>query len=70
MGVCMARSEESKQQMKQYNLKYVKENVRQYMFKLNKKLDAELVTYLDGMENRNQYIKDLILKDMENKRVG
>ena len=50
---------------KAYNAKYIKENQRQFMLKVNKLLDPEMVTWLESKENMQQYLKQLIRDDME-----
>ena len=57
----------SKTQAK-YNAGYVKENIRQFMLKVNKKLDPEMVEWLESKENVQSYLKDLIRKDMESNK--
>ena len=44
--------------------KYRKANVKSFNVKFFP-ADAEILEYFQGKENRNQYIKDLIRKDME-----
>ena len=46
------------------NAKYRKANVKSFNVKFFP-ADAEVLGYFQGKENRNQYIKDLIRKDME-----
>ena len=49
----------------QYEIKYIRENQRQFMLKVNKKLDPDMVAWLESKENVQAYLKDLIRKDME-----
>lgn len=46
------------------NEKYRKANVKSFNVKFFP-ADADVLTYFQAKENRNQYIKDLIRKDME-----
>ena len=46
------------------NAKYRKANVKSFNVKFFP-ADAEILGFFQGKENRNQYIKDLIRKDME-----
>lgn len=48
-----------------YNLKYIKENQRQFMIKVNRIHEPEMVTWLESKENISQYVKQLIREDME-----
>ena len=50
---------------KAYNAKYIKENQRQFMLKVNKLLDPEMVAWLESKDNIQQYLKQLIREDME-----
>lgn len=47
------------------NKKYDAENTRQINLKLNLKTDAEILARLDQVENKQGYIKELILKDLK-----
>lgn len=49
--------------------KYVKENQRQIMLKVNKKTEPELYEWMEPIENKQGYIKSLILADMEKHRT-
>ena len=53
---------------KQYNSGYVKENLRQFMLKVNRKLDPDMVEWLESKDNVQAYLKELIRKDMESNR--
>ena len=55
---------------KQYDEQYQKENVKRKFIAFNLKdpEDQELLSYLQGIENINRYVKGLIRKDMEDKR--
>lgn len=44
--------------------KYDRTNTKQYVLKLNKKHDADIIEKLDLVENRQGYIKALIRKDL------
>jgi hypothetical protein len=48
-----------------YNAEYVKNNVIQIMVKVNRNTEADLVEFLDTIENKQGYIKSLIRADME-----
>ena len=45
--------------------KYEKENTKRFSLKLNKKTDRDILERLDEVENKTQYIKMLIRKDIE-----
>lgn len=49
---------------KAYNGEYLKQNLRQFMLKVNKKTDPEMVAWLEGQESVQTYLKDLIRADM------
>lgn len=44
--------------------KYDKDNTIQVKLKLNKKTDADLISWLDDISNKQGYIKDLIRSDI------
>lgn len=48
--------------------KYDAANTVQFKIKLNKNNDAEMIKFLQGLDNRQGYLKDLIKKDMEKKK--
>lgn len=45
--------------------KYNKSKTKSFTFKFNKRTDADIITHLEGMENKQGYIKELIRKDLE-----
>ena len=45
--------------------KYIKANYRSYGFKLHKTYEPEMIDFLEKKENLQQYIKELIKRDME-----
>lgn len=52
-----------------YKTAWDRENTKQYKLKLNKNTDADLIAWLDSIENRQSYLKELIRANMgkENK---
>lgn len=50
---------------KQYEIDYIKQNQRQFMLKVNRKTDPDMVAWLESKENVQAYLKDLIRADME-----
>lgn len=47
------------------SLKYKAEKCRQIKFELNKRLDEDILVWLDSQENKQGYLKELIRADME-----
>ena len=45
--------------------KYDAANTVQFKLKLNKATDAAMIDYLKGLDNRQGYLKELILQDMK-----
>lgn len=41
-----------------------KENTKGYYFKLNKETDADIISWLSGISNKQGYIKELIRADI------
>lgn len=54
-------SEAQKKAVAKYKQKYI----RQIILKLNKKTDADILTKLDEVDNRQGYIKKLIREDID-----
>lgn len=46
-------------------IKYTKEHLRQVMVKFNKDLEPGLTDWIEQQENKQGYIKSLILADMQ-----
>lgn len=44
--------------------KYNKENTKTYLIRFNRFSDADLIRWLDKQQNKNGYIRNLILKDI------
>lgn len=53
-----------------YNINYVKANIRQFMLKVNRKLDPEMVDFLESKDNVQAYLKELIKADMEKQKAS
>ena len=53
-----------------YNTSYVKANIRQFMLKVNRKLDPEMVDFLESKDNVQAYLKELIKADMEKQKAS
>ena len=49
------------------SIKYNKENTVQISLKLNRTTDADLIDSMNGIENKQGYIKELIRRDIANK---
>ena len=47
-------------------VKYQKANVKMINLHLNVKTDADILAYLETLDNKTGYIKELIRKDMKN----
>lgn len=50
-------------------LKYDKNNTKLIQMKLNKKTDADILEFLDTLDNKQGFIKDLIRKHMNGTEV-
>ena len=48
-----------------YDKGYIKENQRQFMLKVNRIHDADMVTWLESQSSIQTYLKNLIRTDME-----
>lgn len=52
------------------NKRSQKKNLKMYSLGLSYSTDGDLITYLDSLENRNGYLRELIRSDMEGTRVS
>lgn len=57
--------EEHKENKKNYDVKYAKENLQQVRLSLNKETDADLIEWINQQPNKQGYLKRLIREDME-----
>ena len=61
-------AEEKKPQWYQNKVKYIneynKQNIKRYELKVNKKLEADLFEYMEKIPNKSEYLKTLVLNDM------
>lgn len=48
--------------------RYVAKTYKRVTIKLRKDRDIDIINHLETIENINQYIKDLITKDIENNK--
>ena len=48
--------------------RYVAKTYKRVTIKLRKDRDMDIINHLESVKNINQYIKDLILKDIENNK--
>lgn len=48
-------------------LKYNKAHTKQVTLRLNKRTEADIIEWLDGLDNKQGYIKALIRADVEKK---
>lgn len=53
---------------KAYNIEYIKNYQRQFMLKVNRKTEPEMVEWLESQESVQTYLKQLILEDMNRKK--
>lgn len=50
--------------------KYNKENTTTFLLRCNNKTDSEIINHLNQQENKNGYIKGLILKDYHCQKIS
>lgn len=53
---------------KRANMKSDKKNAKYITLKLNKNTDKDILEYLDTLDNKNGYLKNLIRQDIKNKK--
>ena len=61
------RTPEGFKKKAEYNRKYLKNNMKPLVINLNKNTDKDILDFLDSLENKNKYIKDLIRLNIKNK---
>lgn len=47
--------------------KYDAANTTQFKFKLNNKTDAEIIEYLQNLENRSAWLKEIVKRELQGK---
>lgn len=57
-------SEKAKQHKNQYNNQYKKKTYKEYMLRLNKNTDADIIEKIENVGSKRNYIIDLIRKDI------
>ena len=62
-------SEKAKQHKNQYNNQYKKETYKEYTLRLNKNTNADVIEKIENVENKRNYIIDLIRKDITQKKT-
>ena len=53
---------------KRANMKSDKKNAKYVTLKLNNNTDKDILEYLDTLDNKNGYLKNLIRQDIKNKK--
>ena len=48
-----------------YNNKFVRENYKHYYLRIRYDKDKELIAHLENLPNKNEYIRNLIAKDIK-----
>lgn len=49
-------------------LEWRKKNIRRIIFDLNRTTEEDVINYLESLENKRQYLIDLVRKDMKKKK--
>ena len=57
-----------KQKDNSYSIEYIRNVQRQFMLKVNRRLDPDMVEWLESKDNVQAYLKELIRKDMESSK--
>lgn len=61
----MAKTSEAKMRA---NSKYEKTHIRQILLKFHKTHEAEIIEKLDSVPSKNNYVRQLILQDLEREK--
>lgn len=59
---------EENNKQSQYSMKYDQKNTQRIYLKFNLKTDSDILEKLDSVENKQGYIKELIRKDIKEKK--
>ena len=61
----MAKTSEAKMRA---NSTYEKKHIRQFLLKFHKSYDGAIIEKLDSVPSKNNYVRQLILKDLEKEK--
>lgn len=61
----MAKTSEARMRA---NSKYEKKHIRQTLLKFHKNYDAAIIEKLDSVPSKNNYVRQLILQDLEREK--
>lgn len=50
---------------KEYRNEWAKKNVKQVSFKFNKKTDAEIIEFLSKLDNRTDFLRKIVKKEIK-----
>lgn len=53
---------------KKYFDEYNKQNYKQYVIKVSRRIEPELIEYLDNKKERSSFIKELIKKEIKSEK--
>ena len=53
------------EKQKKYDQEWKSKNIKQFKIGLNRNTDADIIDFLDTLDNKQGYIKDLIRRDMK-----
>ena len=67
-GRIQVENEETRKKKSQYISKWMSQNTMAVQIRINRNKEQELLEYMSTIENKSEYIKGLIRKDMEAKR--
>lgn len=62
---CPTKYADMTDKQKKYTQDWKAKNVKQVKIDLNRNTDEDIIKYLDSMDNKQGYLKDLIRKDMK-----
>lgn len=66
----MAAHSYSKEAHRKAGKKYEKQNTKQFPIRLNLNTDADVIEFLESLDNKRGYILDLIRSDMARRKAG
>ncbi len=67
-GRIQVENEETRKKKSQYISKWMSQNTMAVQIRINRNKEQDLLEYMSTIENKSEYIKSLIRRDMESKK--
>lgn len=60
-------SKEAREKFNEYQTTYYKENIRLFTMRYNRKTDADVIDFIESLDNVSGYFRDMIRKEIKKK---